>query len=131
MRSAGEAERAVQSTAGMVRTLKAALELKAGIKVEPGMVLFEWMVKYATVLLNLFQIGADGNTPFKRLRGKSWRMPLPAFGERVEFKTRPSNKAEPTWRAGVYLGIQLQSSEKVVANAEGVYLAHSLQRRDV
>ena len=93
------------------------------------MAIFSWLVSYAPVLLNLFHIGPDGCTPYKRLKGKSWRIPLAAFGEKVEFKTKPESKSNPTWQEGIFLGIKEASTEKIVGTKDGTYAVGSIQRK--
>ena len=69
-------------------------------------------------------------TPWHRLKGKPWRVPLPCFGEAVKFKHRARHKMESRWRPGVFLGVKRTSSEKIVGDATGTYVVQSIRRMD-
>jgi hypothetical protein len=128
--SNGEIEIAVQAVQGIARTLKEAVEQKIGGKIGPREPLLAWLTEYAGVLLTLFHKGAphDGMTAYQRLKGKPWRIALPPFGERVEFRRRTKNKLDTRWEAGVYLGVKMNTTEKIVGNATGTYVVQSMRR---
>ena len=92
------------------------------------------MIEYASAVLNRFEVGADGNTPYGRLRGKPFRMKLPNFGESVYFKPlRQSgsklNKLDPKFREGVYLGIREGTNEVIVGTPEGIGRTSDIRRK--
>ena len=64
--SNGEIERAVQTMAGLARTLKDALETQSGTRLDARHPVCSWLIEYVGVLHNLFHRGApnDGLTPY-------------------------------------------------------------------
>ena len=87
--SNGVAERAVQSVEGQVRTMKDALEARLGAGAvtaprggDPSS-LVAWLVEYAAVLLNRYEVGHDGKTAYERLRGKRPNVLGLEFGEQI------------------------------------------------
>ena len=48
-----------------------------------------WMVEYASVLLNRYEVGRDGKTAYERLRGRKSKMLGVEFGELVHFRRTP------------------------------------------
>ena len=78
--SNGEVERAVQEVHGLCRTFKEYLEFQVGQVLDPKWCIMTWLVEFAAVAYNILFVGDDGLTPFQRLKGKPWRVPLPAFG---------------------------------------------------
>ena len=101
--SNGEIERTVQSIQGLARTLKDAIEENYQIELDSKSPLLAWLVEYCGTLLNLFHVAEDGLTAYHRLKGKPWRVELPAFGEVVNTKERRTlsyrvaGRAESTW----------------------------------
>ena len=72
--------------------------------------------------------GKDGMTPYQRVKGKEWRMTLPAFGESVDYRKRTRHKLEARWARGVFLGVNVDSTEKIVGTADGVYIVQAIRR---
>ena len=71
--SNGFVERAVQSVEGQIRVLKDALEARVGCVLtgpRAGEPVLSWLVEYASVLLNRYEVAKDGKTAYERLRGK-------------------------------------------------------------
>ncbi|CAE7420072.1 RE2, partial [Symbiodinium sp. CCMP2592] len=127
--SNGEAERSVQTVQGLVRTLKASLTEK-GITLEPTSSVFAWMIEYAGVLHTLFsQELHEGLTPFQRIKGRKWQVALPCFGEAVDFRRNTRSKLDSRWQSGVYLGLRLQSTEKIVGTNQGIFVVQSIKRK--
>ena len=74
--------------------------------------------------------GRDGLTPFHRLRGRPWRIQLPAFGEVVEVAPRGLDKLAVKWRSGVFVGgVCFDPTEKVIATEVGAVKLQSVRRR--
>ncbi|CAE7627361.1 unnamed protein product [Symbiodinium sp. CCMP2592] len=127
--SNGEAERSVQTVQGLVRTLKASLTEK-GITLEPTSSVFAWMIEYAGVLHTLFsQELHEGLTPFQRIKGRKWQVALPCFGEAVDYRRNTRSKLDSRWQSGVYLGLRLQSTEKIVGTNQGIFVVQSIKRK--
>ena len=91
-KSNGEAERAVQTAQGLARTLKDFVEQAANFSFDPSSPVIAWMIEYGGVLHNLFHLGEpnDGMTAYHRWKGRPWKIPLPPFGECVEFSSVPA-----------------------------------------
>ena len=87
-----------------------------------------WMVEHAGTLQTLFGRGEDGLTPWHRLKGKPWRIPLPCFGEVVEFKLRTRHKLEGRWLPGIFIGVKRLTTDKIVGDETGVYVVQSIRR---
>ena len=68
-KSNGLIERTIQTVEGQVRTLRCAFEAKLNRKLTPRGALFSWLVIHAANLINLYEIGRDGKTPYQQLRG--------------------------------------------------------------
>ena len=126
--SNGEAERAVQSIHGLARTLKEYVEIHARIKLDPRSPVIAWLIEHASNLHYIYNRGEDGMTPFQRVKGKVWQVPLPAFGESVEFKKRIRHKLEARWERGLFLSVKVESTEKVAGTDRGVFVVQSLRR---
>ena len=84
-KSNGFIERAIQSLEGQIRTMKLALEERIGQKISPTASVMHWLIEYASVILNLFEVGPDGKVPYQRLRGRKLKNRLSEFGEQVLF----------------------------------------------
>ena len=128
-KSNGEIERAVQEVQGMARTLKEATEQKLGIELDAKMAILAWLVEYGATLYSLFQRGEDGMTPIQRLKGRAWKIELPEFAEMIEFMKRTRHKLSARWEEGVYLGIKIRTSEKIVGTSEGIFVVQSVRRK--
>jgi hypothetical protein len=84
-KSNGEVERAVQEVQGIARTLKESVEQGIKAKLESKAAVLAWLVEYAGKLYNMFHVGVDGMTPYRRMRGRDWRIESPAFVECMKF----------------------------------------------
>ena len=98
------------------------------MKVDARSTIVVWLVDYAGVLLLVYNRGRDGMTPYQRIKGKEWRAPLPAFGESVHYKRKTQHKLEARWEVGVYLGVRVVSTEKLVGTPTGVYTVRDIRR---
>ena len=130
--SNGATERRIQTIEGQVRTLRSAFESRIGAKVPTGSCLFAWLVIHAGNLITLYETGRDGRVPFQRLRGRKMHPDLLEFGERVMFQPldyKQLGSAQPKWEEGVFVGIKMNTSEKLVATPDGVCKTRSIKRR--
>ena len=128
-KSNGEAEVSVKRVHGLSRTLREAVQHGIGDTIPGTHPVLAWLVEYSGVLITLFGISDDGLTPYHRLKGRPWRIPLPPFGEEVEFRTRTRDKLESRWQNGIYLGIKRTTSEKIVSDGTGKVLVVQTLRR--
>ena len=92
-----------------------------------------YIIEYAALLLNRFEVGHDGRTSFERCKGKRAKTLGIEFGEAVFWKRKIAGgalgKLTVTWEDGVYLGIRGRSGELIVADGKGVWKARSIQRK--
>ena len=113
----GGAEQAVGAMQGLSRTLVAALEHRLKKKIAGNHKLVPWLVRHASSLASIANRGRDGRTPWERLRNRVWRAQLPEFGEVVYFKHKPKDKLAARWASGIFLGVVLTSTQKIVSTA--------------
>ena len=123
--SNGVVERAIQSVQGQVRVMKDALEAKWGVKLGAKHSVVPWMIEYAAVLLNRFEVGKDGKTAYERSKGRSSKTLGVEFGEAVLWKRKPVGgalgKFTCFWEDGVYLGLRASSGEMTIGDERGVW----------
>ena len=53
-----------------MRTLKLAVEAWLGSELDVHHLMFAWMVEHAADILTKCSLGADGRTPYERIKGK-------------------------------------------------------------
>ena len=132
-RGNGLVERAIQSLEAMARVLRSQLEERWGRRIDPRHPVFTWMVGYAAVLLNRFEVGKDGRTAYERLKNKTSKMLGLEFGELILWKRKPvggaMGKMSCMWEDGVYLGLKSTTGETIVGTTSGVWKTRSVQRR--
>ena len=133
--SNGVVERAILSVEQQVRVMKDAIENRWGVKIGTKHPVIPWIVEYAAVLLNRFEVGHDGKTAFERNKGKKAKTLGIEFGEAVLWKRRPTGgalgKLSCMWEDGVYLGIRGSSGELVVSDSKGVWRTRTVQRKPI
>ena len=107
-------------------------QLQVGCSLSPDEPSLTWLVLFAGVLINLYEIGKDGKVPYQRLRGRKLRAEALEFGECIHYLPLDRNeigKLESRYAEGVYLGICLEDSSKYVGTPEGVFKTRSVARR--
>ena len=94
-----------------------------------------WMVEYAAVLLNRFEVGKDGKTAFERSKGRRAKTLGIEFGEAVLWKRKAVGgalgKFTCLWDDGVYLGVRGSSGELIVGDERGVWRTRTIQRKPI
>ena len=118
----GTVERAILTDGGLVRTTKAAVVENVLGGRDAGPRLTAWMVYHAAQVICACMIGADGLTPFRRLKGRKFGTPLVGFGERVWLRNpalERVNKFNPRCTEARLLGFCLRSSRYVVVDFDG------------
>jgi hypothetical protein len=79
----GGVEKAVRDVKDQVRVMMSALSRRVGaLKVSHAV--FDWMVISAAELLTGAQVGHDGMTSYRRLRGRNWEPRIAMFGEQLQ-----------------------------------------------
>ena len=130
--SNGMTERRIQTIEGQIRALRSAFEARAEAKLPTSSCLFAWMIIHAANILNLCEVGRDGKVPFQRLRGRRMHADLVEFGERVLYQPldhKSLGSAQNRWADGVFIGIKMNTGEKLIATTEGICKARSIRRR--
>ena len=131
-RSNGLVERTIQTVQGQIRTMRSALEARLGIKVAPNSPAFAWLVSHAANIITLCEVGTDGRVPYQRLRGRKMQPEPVEYGESVmclPLTNFDLGNAEARWIPGVFIGMKLNSGEKVVATENGIIKVRSIRRR--
>ena len=133
--SNGVVERGIQSVVGQVRVLLDALEARWGVDIPTTHPVITWIVEYAALLLNRFEVGHDGRTAYERCKKKKAKMMGIEFGEAVFWRRQREGgalaKLSSTWEDGVYLGVRGRSGEIIVADGKGVWKTRSVQRKPI
>ena len=128
----GESESSVAIAQGLARTLKDHVEFKIEKMINPKSPLLPWLVEYVGILYTLFSFdekSKDGMTPFRKLKGRDWVISLPSCGECVDYRVRTQHKLEARWDIGIYLGIRLHTTEKIIGTPQGVVVVQSIRRK--
>jgi hypothetical protein len=120
--SNGAVEKAVRDVKDQVRVMTSALSRRVGaIKISQAV--FDWMVVSAAELLIGAQVGHDGMTSYRRLRGRNWEPRIAMFGEQMMAR-RPrallQGDAEPRWDHTTYLGTWWGTADHWVAGEDGL-----------
>jgi hypothetical protein len=106
--SNGVVERGIQSVTGQVRVLLDALGVRWKMKIDQGHLIICYIVEYAALLLNRFEVGHDGRTTYERCKRKKAKTRGIEFGEAILWKRKLEGgalgKLSVTWEDGVYLG---------------------------
>ena len=113
--------------------MKLALESKIGNKISMHVGIMSWLVEHASCLLTIAQIGADGKTPYARLKGRQSTQPLVQFGERVMFYRERRNHerkdaGSSRWQDGIFVGIDRRSGESICIADNSAMKARTLRR---
>ena len=91
-------------------------------------------MQHAGAILSRSEVGADGRTPYQRLKGKGCKAKLPSFGEQVFYRLlRPSgarlNKLDAKYQEGTFLGIGEGSNEYYIGTEAGVGRSADIRRK--
>ena len=91
--------------------------------------LLPWLVEHCSNLLLLFHKGEphDGHTAYVRKKGKPWRVQLPSFGECVDYRKRSRHKLESRWSRGVFVGVRVKTTERIVIDDNGTQAVQSVR----
>ena len=131
--SNGRVERAIQDLKGFVRTLRAALEINVGGKINLSDPIVPLIVRHAAYVINVSRVRENGRTAWQLMKGRRSRTPLLPFGEVIMFKIPKTNKRigsfEDRWEKGIWAGVESRSGEHIVATAEGIFKVSTIKRR--
>ncbi len=116
---------------GQFRVLRSALESQYGKRLAGDHCAIPWLVRHAAAVVGRYQIGADGKTAHRRLRGRDFRRDVADFGECVMYlrpETVGKDKAESRWEEGAWLGVRDESGEIIIGTNKGVIKARTFKR---
>ena len=129
----GPAEKAVQSTEEMVRTLMVDLDGRCGEKLSVTEPFFEWLMEHACDLLNKYKVRKHGKTAWEFLKATPYTRDVYEFGAPSQHRLSgplQGGVVHERWHDGIYLGTQFSSGEHIVAMPDGkVVRARSIQPR--
>ena len=126
----GKVERAIRTWRGQFVSLKDHLESQSEAVVPADSPVLTWLVMHAAQVLTCNKVGQNGRTAYEYITGHRLKSVIVPFGEKIHFMVAPS-KTEKTlsnWKIGVYLGMNLKTSELIVGNASGIYMVRSIRR---
>ena len=83
----GLAERAVRGLEELLRVHKLDLESRVGCTLQMDHPCIEWLVEYTTDVLNKYQVGQDGRTPYTRAKGRRYSGEMYQFATPVNFRS--------------------------------------------
>ena len=131
--SNGKVERSIREVKGLIRTLRADLQMKTGGEVKLDSPVVPWMVRHAGYVLTRCRILPCGRTAMHKLKGQRTNRPLIPFGETVMFKI-PQTKTrigdfEDRFEKGVWLGMTMRTGENIVATSNAVFKVGGVMRR--
>ncbi len=87
--SNGVVERGILTVEGQIRVLRDALKGRIKEDVPSDHAVLSWLVEFAAVLVNRYEVGHDGKTPYERSRGKKSKLLGLEFGELLNFRRAP------------------------------------------
>ena len=144
--SNGGAEKAVQDVTDLMRRLLLGLEAKLQGRLDLSFPWARWLIRHAAFVLTRYQVGHDGQTPWRRLTGKEWTGYAFNFGERVmgrlalkkpstdRKEKRGKKKLAARSLPGVYVGVYPRTGEHIIALETGeairVRTVHRLAEAD-
>ena len=89
-------------------------------------------MEYAAVLINRFEVGADGKTSYERNKGKKATTLGIEIGEAVLWRRKKVGgalgKLTCMWEDGIFLGIMGKSGELIIGDGKGVWKTRSIHR---
>ena len=137
--SNGRAERAIQTVRRLAASLRVAVELRLGIRIDSSHNAWSWLVRHAAWLHNRFHVKSNGKTCFEELYQSRYKNEVVAFGEAVLFmepipasrrrrQGRRKQKMDAAMEPGVWLGRAEDSDEHLVGTPQGVYRWRTVRR---
>ena len=131
--SNGMVERGIQSVAAQARVLLSAAQEKWGLTLSIEHPFICYLVEYAAVLLNRFEVGADGKTSYESNKGKKATTLGIEIGEAILWRRKKIGgalgKLTSLWESGIYLGIMGKSNEMIVGDGKGGWKTISVHKK--
>ena len=120
--SNGRAENAVRRVESLVRTMKLAAEEWLQEELDVHAPIFSWLVEHAADVLTKCAVGADGRTPYERIKGKRYHGTMMEFGSVVSVKYQGKLQGglmKERWGRGIWIGKRWTSDEHLVCLPSG------------
>ena len=120
-------ENAHNQLEGLLRTMHSDLTEKTGANVNVKFLMAPQLVRHCAWSMMRFAIGSDGQTAFKRQRGKDYVGETACFGEAICYRIplRIQTKMGPRWEADdVFLGKLHLSDEVIVGTHPRAFRQH-------
>ena len=118
---------------GQIRVMKDALEWRLGEEIKSDDNILAWLVELAGVLVNRYEVGHDGKTPYERLTGSKSKLLGLEFGEVVNFRrSRVGSKMaklDSLWDDGVFLGYRSASGEIIIGTKDMILRTRTVKRK--
>ena len=89
------------------------------------------VVRWAAMLYSRYAVATDGRTVYERRRGRTCKLPVIPFGEKVWYLKSGSlgkDKFNNRWEEGVWLGISDDSAESIIGTTNGTIKAKDFKR---
>ncbi len=116
--SYGIVERAIKEVERQVRCMKSPLDERVGSEKNASSNILPWMIECTSVLINMYLVGKDGRTAYKRVKGKKSKTFCIEFGESVLFtRAQPPGrrgKLDTLWKTGSLVGYEGMTGESMV-----------------
>ena len=135
--SNGSIENAVKKIEGYMRAIKLSIESRYKCKLPIKHFMTSWIANHAAFCVTRFEVGADGKTPFQRIRGKQFSGKICELGEYVHaLKCKRSPvphryKYDTRWFDGVFLGFKGLTNEFLIGTPDGVKAVRTIRRRPI
>jgi len=133
--SNGMVERGIRSVTAQTRVMLSAVQARWGLELPIEHPFICYLVEYAAVLLNRFEVGADGKTSYERNKGKKATTMGIEIGEAVLWRRKriggALGKLSLLWEDGIYLGIMGKSGEMIIGDGKGVWKTRSVSRKPI
>ena len=123
--SSGVVENAHYHLEGLLRTMRSELREKTGVNVNVKSLPAPWLVRHCVWCLTKFAIGADGQTTFKRQRGKDYTGETACHGEAICCRIRFESK--PKWNRDGKRKLDL-SDEVIIGTTKGIETTRSFRQ---
>ena len=120
-----------REVAGLLRTLKAALEARIGAKVGLDHDLISWMIRHSAWLITRFRVRASGHTAHELIRQRRYGGAIVEFGEIVWARiptVKKLGKLDQRWVEVVWAGKAEGSDEHIGLDHRGARRFRAVRR---
>ena len=137
--SLGAGERAVRTVKEQFKTLRFQLEVKAGMKLHPGLPIWAWIGRHAAWLYTRYHVRASGRTAYEEATDSSYKSEIAVFGETMYFEEATSKTgqqqqhrhvkgADSAWLKGVWVGRAEATTEHILLTDIGLRRTVTVRR---